>query len=289
MTSDPPDLRSTFDQSAAGYHDARPGYPEGLFDRLFELLPKRPEVLEVGPGTGQATTPMLERGAGVTAVELGRSLAARLRSRHALALAEGRLAVEIGDFEQIPAAGARFHGVVSATAYHWISPAHQISRPAELLHPGGLLAVIDTIQIDDASDGGYFAAADPIYARFGQAKGSTAPKSGTVTPPIVEAMQADTRCRDLTLSRFRWDQTYDAGSYAALLRTYSGMLAMEPTLRERLISELVGLVDDLGGSVTRPLVITLATCAVGETHELAGTHRCSVRPETRDIDKRHLR
>lgn len=262
MTAHRDPLREVFDQAAGGYHQARPGYPAPLFDRLFDLLPARPEVLEVGPGTGQATTPMLERGACVTAIELGPSLAAELRGRHARAIAEGSLTVEVGDFEHVPAAGARFDGVVSATAYHWISAAHRISRPAELLRAGGRLSVIDTVQVSDPVDGGYFAAADPIYARFGQSSSTTAPTAVTATPQIVATMQADKRCHDLTIDRYPWDQTYDAGSYAALLRTYSGMLAMEPTRREELIGELVALVDDLGGSVTRPLVITLASCTV---------------------------
>jgi 16S rRNA A1518/A1519 N6-dimethyltransferase RsmA/KsgA/DIM1 with predicted DNA glycosylase/AP lyase activity len=35
-------------------------------------LPSAPEVLEVGPGTGQATRDLLARGAVVHAVEIGR-------------------------------------------------------------------------------------------------------------------------------------------------------------------------------------------------------------------------
>lgn len=262
MTAHGDRLGSVFDEAAAGYHQARPGYPEPLFDRLFDLLPSRPVLLEVGPGTGQATTPMLDRGARVTAVELGPSLAAELRSRHVRAIADGHLDIEVGDFEHVPAAGARFHGVVSATAYHWIDRARQISRPAEVLCPGGRLAVIDTMQVSDPVDGGYFAAADPIYARFGQTTSTAAPTAATVTPEIVATMEADMRCHDLTIDRYLWHQTHDAASYAALLRTYSGMLAMDPIRRDELIGELVALVDDLGGSVTRPLVITLASCIV---------------------------
>ena len=105
MKSNPFELRANFDQVATGYHDARPGYPELLFDRLFDLLPVHPDLLEVGPGTGQATTPMLARGARVTAVEFGTALAAELRSRHARALAECRLTVEVGDFDLVIAEG----------------------------------------------------------------------------------------------------------------------------------------------------------------------------------------
>ena len=55
--------RSSFDRAADIYHLIRPGYPAELFEELFALLPPKPRMLEVGPGTGQATRDLLARGA----------------------------------------------------------------------------------------------------------------------------------------------------------------------------------------------------------------------------------
>ena len=57
-----PPLRSSFDKVPEIYHAIRPGYPPMLFGALFELLPSRPHVLEVGPGTVQATKDLLAHG-----------------------------------------------------------------------------------------------------------------------------------------------------------------------------------------------------------------------------------
>ena len=57
------------------YDRARPGYPDAVFEDLFARLPARPTIVEVGPGTGQATRQLLARGARVTAVELGPAMA----------------------------------------------------------------------------------------------------------------------------------------------------------------------------------------------------------------------
>ncbi len=46
-----------------------------MFDELFRLLPSRPAILEVGPGTGQATRDLLSRGATVHAIEIGPAMA----------------------------------------------------------------------------------------------------------------------------------------------------------------------------------------------------------------------
>ncbi|NIK60890.1 class I SAM-dependent methyltransferase [Kribbella shirazensis] len=74
-------LRTTFGEDAELYDRVRPGYPRELFDEVARVVGERPKVLEVGPGTGQATAPMVERGWDVTAVELSPGLAEVLRRK----------------------------------------------------------------------------------------------------------------------------------------------------------------------------------------------------------------
>lgn len=59
MTHDSP-----FDQVADAYDRARPGYPDELYDRIvaFGGLDASARVLEVGVGTGKATTWFADRG-----------------------------------------------------------------------------------------------------------------------------------------------------------------------------------------------------------------------------------
>src|SRR5690242_10651659 len=92
--------RELFDQAAEIYDEARPKYPNRLFDDLLAAAavgtPAR--VLEIGPGTGQATLPLLERGCSVVAVELGARLATRLRARVA---GFEKALVLVGSFEEV--------------------------------------------------------------------------------------------------------------------------------------------------------------------------------------------
>jgi hypothetical protein len=51
----PDDIGLSFHEVADVCDRVRPSYPAALFDALFETLSPGPEIVEVGPGTGQAT------------------------------------------------------------------------------------------------------------------------------------------------------------------------------------------------------------------------------------------
>lgn len=253
----PADARLTFDAAAEEYDRVRPSYPAELFDAFFAMLPARPAIVEVGPGTGQATTDLLARGASVHAIELGPALAGALRAN----LPSDRLRITVGDFERVDIAPASADAVFSATAYHWIAPAAQTDRPARILRPGGVVAVVDLIQVDSPDDRGFFAAAQPTYERFGQShRGPPAPTRDGVDPPIRAALDADDRFGDVDVRRYDWNQVYSAADYRTLMLSYSVTRLMAEDARAGLLDAIEQLiVDDFDGLVTRPLVATLTT------------------------------
>lgn len=252
----PDDIRLSFDNAVEIYDEVRPSYPAELFDELFGLLPPEPHIVEVGPGTGKATRDLLARGASVRAIEIGPGMAARLRTN----LPTQRLEVIVGDFEKIeiePGADAIF----SATAYHWISPAAQTDRPAAILRPGGLVAIVDLIQVDSPDDLGFFASVQPIYDRYGLGHiGPPAPTRDTVDPAIRAVFDSDSRFGPVAVRRWDWNQTYTASAYLKLMLSYSATQMMDETRRLGLLREMEAFIwTEFGGRVTRPLVVTLTT------------------------------
>jgi SAM-dependent methyltransferase len=249
-------LRSSFDKVPEIYHAVRPGHPPMLFAALFELLPHHPLLLEVGPGTGQATRDLLAHGAAVHAIELGPAMARTLCD----VLPDPRLTVTVGDFEEVPTERAVYDCVFAATAYHWIAPAAQLDRPAILLKPDGVLAVLDLIHVDSPTDHGFVDAVQPIYERYDEGRtGPPLPRREDVEPPLAAALHADPRFRVVDVRHDDWDQTYTAAEFRQLMLSYSSTQCMEPRTQ--------GLLDDIerfveqrfDGHVTRPLVVTLTT------------------------------
>jgi hypothetical protein len=151
--------------------------------------------------------------------------------------------------------------VFSATAYHWISRAAQAERPATILRHGGVLAVVDLIQVDAPADAGFFAASQGIYSRYGQGHtGPPAPVREGAEPAIREVLEADRRFDDVAVRHYDWDQTYGAAEYRQLMLSYSRTQMMDEADRRGLLDDIETLIRaDFGGRITRPLVVTLTT------------------------------
>lgn len=249
------DKRLSFDRVPEIYDRARPAYPDALFDDLFAYVSGRePRVLEIGPGTGQATRSLLERGAHVTAVEIGANLARFLREKFA---ADGRLDVLNASFEDVALPDRAFHLVVSATMWAWLDPVARVPKSHRLLRPGGVLAVINTHQIASDADGGYFERVQPIYHRYDPEDRGDSPGEDVVPAELAE-IESSGLFDEVRLHRYRWDQTYTSAQYADLVRSYSVTQLMEPATAEALIVELCRVIDEeFGGSMVRPLVMTL--------------------------------
>jgi SAM-dependent methyltransferase len=132
-----------FDTVADDYQEGRPGYPEAVFRLLQECCGLGPgtRVLEIGAGSGQATLPILQLGARVTAVEPGATLAGRLRAR----ASSDRLSIIGEGFEDAELPEAGYDLVVSATAFHWVPPEVGYAKAAAALRDHGWLALWWTI------------------------------------------------------------------------------------------------------------------------------------------------
>ena len=214
----------------------------------------------MGPGTGKATRDLLARGATVTAIEIGPEMAALLRE----VLPSPDLAIVVGDFETVAVDEQSFDALFSATAYHWISPQAQLDRPASLLKPDGVVAIVDLNQVSSPDDHGFFAAAQPIYERYGEGHtGPPSPARDAVDPPMRSALSGDRRFTDVEVRSYDWNQTYSASDYRKLMLSYSSTQMMEPSAREALLDDMERFVDEhFDGQVTRPIVVTLTTATV---------------------------
>lgn len=137
------DFRKTFDTIPEQFDNWRPRYCEELFADIIEYanIDKSKSVLEIGPGTGQATEPFLKTGCDYLAIELGENFVEFTEKKFAL---YNNFKVINGDFETYDFGNSKFDLVFSAATIQWIPENIGFPKVYNLLKTGGTLAMFMT-------------------------------------------------------------------------------------------------------------------------------------------------
>jgi SAM-dependent methyltransferase len=244
-------LRLTFGSDAELYDRMRPTYPAQMFDDLAEHAAIEPgrRVLEIGPGTGQATLRLAERGCQLIGVELSPTLAeiARLKTARFAAVD-----IVTAAFEDWPLPDEPFDVVMSATAFHWIDPAVRVTKAADALRPDGVLATIATHHVAGGT-ADFFTEVQSCYERWDPATpvGLRLQSSSEIAADSTE-LDRSGRFGPATFHRYEWDATYSTDDYIALLLTYSGHIAMHPSDQSGLLDCIARLMNArYGGRISK--------------------------------------
>jgi SAM-dependent methyltransferase len=249
----PPELARAFDRIGSDY-EARPGYPPWVFDLLGERCGLQPgaAILEIGAGTGQATLPMLDHGARVTAVEPGPALARRLGERTA-----GRdIKLIVAAFEDVELPEAGFDLAVSATAFHWIDPVAGLMKCARALRDHGWLAMWWTIWNDpDRPDALRDMLRPSMQAKAPHLLEEEAGPHAYLRDLDARMAQIDGIGAYGPMSRevLRWEGRHRPAEIRRILATFAAWIALPEPVRAELLDEAERIVrEELGGTVSRP-------------------------------------
>jgi SAM-dependent methyltransferase len=258
------ELRAIFDEDAELCARARPDYPEELISDLGALASIGPgsRVVELGPGTGQATAALLGLGARVVAIELGAHLARTLERT----LGSAGLETVVSSFEDWPLPHDPFDCVAAFTSWHWIDPDVRTAKVAAALRDGGALATVTTTHVAGGTQD-FFDAAQSCYERWDPA---TPPglrvQPAYAIPPANDEADESPLFTPATRLRYERDVTYTTEEYVALLSTYSGHRALPSASRAGLLACIRRLIDAThGGSVTKRYLYELRVARV-RTH-----------------------
>jgi SAM-dependent methyltransferase len=103
-----------------------------MVERIIAASPG-PDVLDVGCGTGIEARQFQAAGCRVLGVEPDPRMAQFAR--------RSGLEVEVAGFEAWDPAGRTFDAVIAGQAWHWVDPVAGAAKAAQVLRPGGRLAV----------------------------------------------------------------------------------------------------------------------------------------------------
>jgi SAM-dependent methyltransferase len=228
------------------YDRARPRYPAAMISRIAE---GGPDVVDVGIGTGIAARQLRDAGCRVLGVEPDPRMAEVAR-RHGFP-------VEIARFEDWAPRGRTFDTVVAGQAWHWVDPVAGAARAAEVLRPGGRLALFWNTVEPPAG----------LAAAFGEVYRTAAPSLPfnpfAVADPYASVAEKATTGLDTAFGtpevwRYPWEHEYTREDWLDQVPTAGGHGLLPP-------GELTALVEGLGAVLDDRFTMPYTTVVVTAT------------------------
>jgi len=260
--------KRAFGADPAGYHEARPGYPERVFDILRDRCAIRSgsRVFEVGSGTGIASQKLLQLGANpLVLIEPDERLAKFLANT----ICGSSLSTEVivATFDEAELQADWFDVGTSASAFHWLDEISSLCKIARVLRPGGWWAMWWNLFFGAPRNDEFYKASRPFLRGL-----EVSPSSGLQGRPPF-ALDTEIRIANLRAVGFKnievetigWTVSFDTARMIKLYRTFSPISTLDPGDRQRLLDNLRQLSDkQFGGKVVMRITTPIYTAQLRE-------------------------
>lgn len=253
-------VAESFGSGAERYDRTRPRYPQALVDRIVAASPG-PDVLDVGIGTGVSAQPFQLAGCRVLGIDPDARMAEFARRRG--------FEVEVATFEDWDPAGRSFDAVIAGQTWHWVDPVAGAAKAAEVVRPGGRLAVFWNVFQLPPDLGDTFAA---VYQRvlpdapfYRGMSGGLAATSGQLAK-AADGIREANAFSEPEQWRVDWQRSYRTDEWLDLVPTFGGHSQLPPRKLEELLAGFEAAIGAAGGS----FVMDYAAVAVTATR-LAGS------------------
>jgi SAM-dependent methyltransferase len=242
--------RMVFGEVADVYERVRPSYPSELIDDVlsFASVSAGDRVLEVGAGTGKATRLFAAQGLRMVCLEPSADMVAVAR-RSCAPFPD--VSFQVASFEEWPIEPAAFRLLVSAQAWHWVSPEVRCVKAHSALAPEGALALfwnrprIGDPELRQAFDEVYVRLAPAVWARTSETALQTAPPEEELSDIERSGLFVSVAERS-----YAWCEDYSTARYLELLQTQSDHRMLHEDNRHRLLHALAAVITGAGGAVT---------------------------------------
>jgi SAM-dependent methyltransferase len=233
----------SFGADAARYDRSRPSYPDAMIEAIVTDAPGR-DVLDIGIGTGIVARQLRAAGCTVLGVEADARMADFARG-------DG-FAVEVAKIEDWEPQGRIFDVVVSGQAWHWVDPVAGSAKVAQVLRPGGRLAVFWNVMQPPAE----------LEKAFGEVNRRVLPDSplsrrGAGSGPAIYAAMADKAADGIRQTgafgevrqrRYEWDQGYTRDQWLEMSSTTGITNRLPQDVLAELLAGFGAAIDAVGGS-----------------------------------------
>jgi len=236
------ELRKIFDTIPEQFERYRPRYSAELFDNLIRYAKIAPgkSVLELGPGTGQATDPILDTGCEYHAIELGENLYEMMRRKYGH---RPNFRIVNDDFITHDFGNQTFDLIYSAATIQWIPEEIAFTKTFDLLKPGGTLAMMLT-------RGDYKTPNEALYNKIqGVYSAYFKPETEYTHGSFAYTNAPDYGYVDFEKREFYGQREFTADEYAAFCGTHCDHIVIPEPYKSKFFEELRKTVSESGNKV----------------------------------------
>jgi ubiquinone/menaquinone biosynthesis C-methylase UbiE len=238
------DYRKIFDSkvSVDDFDRWRTRYCDALFAdviRASNLAPGK-TALEIGPGTGQATEPIVKTGCSYMAIELGDNFAAAMKDKFAR---YDNVKIVHADFETYSFEDEAFDLVYSAATIQWIREDIAFSKAYSMMKHDGILAMFMTRTDYKSPDEDLYAKIQRVYDEYFK---PTIPYTQKfVYENAVKYGFVDLECR-----RYPQTRVYTADEFIWWTIIQASHLTLKDADKENFVRGIREAISSAGGEIT---------------------------------------
>ena len=234
----------SFGSDPERYDRTRTQYPDAMVDAIVAASPG-PDVLDVGIGTGIAARQFQAAGCRVLGVDVDARMAEFAR--------RGGLEVEVATFEAWDPTGRAFDAIISGQTWHWIDPIAGAAKAAQVLRPGGRLALFWNVFQPSPDVAKAFSA---VHRRVMPGRLADMWARPALDGYSVLFTRAADGIREVGAFgepkqwRFDWERSYTREDWLDQLPMHGGYAQLPPAQLEELLTGIGAAIDAAGGSFT---------------------------------------
>jgi trans-aconitate methyltransferase len=238
------DFRKVFDINVSpdDFDKWRTRYCDELFADVIKAskLDKNKTALEIGPGTGQATEPVLMSGCSYLAVEIGVNFTEHMKSRFG---AYDNFQIVNADFETYDLGKNKFDLVYSAATIQWIPEEIAFTKVYDILKSNGTFAMFMTRTDYKSSDEALYQKIQEVYDKYFKPE-----------IPYIQHFEYKNAINygftDFECRHYYTEREYTADEFVSWTKISAPQLTIKEPYKSRFLSGIKNAILDFGNRIT---------------------------------------
>ena len=239
--------KESFDLNPANYDKYRPNYPNIIYQEIKKYcnLQNGNKLLEIGIGTGQATSLFLKNYYQITAIELGYNLSLFVSNKFSK---YSNIKIINDDFMTHNFLNEKFDLIYCASAFWWLDKPLVYQKIYNLLNENGVLAIFANHPYPNKCKDKTNIASKKIYHKYYQNNKKIKEFSKNDLKIISNELK-EFGFKNVKSFLYKRIRKLSTSKYIGLINTYSDHIIMDQSLKKKFDNDMKQAINKVGGFI----------------------------------------